>query len=341
MTTTTHAPQNPIDSYLAKPLELGEPDVSGPLAVFPVFGPDPRLEYVALGEARERGFTVRELQSSASVNDLLVENPTDARVLLYEGEEVLGAQQNRTFDVTVLVAPRAKLRIPVSCVEVGRWDHRRHREDFEVSPQAAYPELRRAKSRQAALAVAQGLEARADQAAVWQDVDDKSARLGAHSETGAMHDVYESRRDRLNELNAAIRLHDNQLGSLVAIAGRFAVLDYASRPEVFAALHRPLVQGYALDAVDTFDRLEPGNLEPPSIEDARGFVSLVTGTEPSERAAIGLGRELRFAADGVAGSGLVAEDELVQLTAFPDDAGPGDNLSARAGRIRRPSRRRI
>src|SRR5262245_5569874 len=101
MTTKTHASQTPINTYLAGPLQVGEPDVSGPLAVFPVFGPDPRLDYVALAEARERGFTVRELQSAASVNDLLAENPTDTRVLLYEGEEVLGAQQNRTFDVTV------------------------------------------------------------------------------------------------------------------------------------------------------------------------------------------------------------------------------------------------
>jgi ARG/rhodanese/phosphatase superfamily protein len=335
--TPTHAPQSPIDSYLAKPLEVGEPDVSGPLAVFPVFGPDPRLSYVALAEARERGFTVRELQSAASVNDLLVENPTDATVLLYEGEEVLGAQQNRTFDVTVLVAPRAKLRVPVSCVEVGRWDSGRHREDFEVSPQAAYPELRRAKSRQAAHRVAAGLDARADQAEVWHAIDLKSARLGAESPTGAMHDVYESRRDRLNELNGAVHLRPNQVGALVAIDGRFSVLDYVSRVEVFATLHRPLVQGYALDA------LEATEAEPPSVEDARGFVSLATGTEASERAAIGLGRELRFASDGVAGSGLTHDSELVQLTAFPDDGRPGNGDRGRdpSAHIRRPSRRRI
>jgi hypothetical protein len=313
-------------------LTLGEPDVSGPLAVFPVFGPEPRLEYVALAEARERGFSVKELQMSASVNDLLVENPTDASVLLYEGEEVLGAQQNRTFDVTVLVAPGSKLRIPVSCVQRGRWDHRRHHEDFAASPQTAYPELRRAKNRQARESLAAGYEARASQAAVWEEIDAKSARLGAHSDTAAMHDVYESRRGRLDEMNQAIRLRDNQVGSLVAIGGRFAVLDYTSRPEVFGALHRPLVQGYALDA------LEATEAEPPSIEDARGFISLVAGAECSQHPAISLGYDLRFAADGVAGSGLVSDAELVQVTAFPEE--PGDERSPSAGRIRRPSRRR-
>ena len=101
-------------------------------------------------------------------------------------------------------------------------------------------------------------------------------------------------------------------------------------------MHGPLVQGYALDA------LEASEADPPSIEDARGFAALVTGTHPSERDAIGLGRDLRFATDGVAGSGLVAKDELIQLTAFPEggSSAPGSTGSRRA-RIMRPSQRRV
>jgi hypothetical protein len=251
---------------------------------------------------------------------LLVENPTEARVLLYEGEEVLGAQQNRTFDVTVLVAARKKLKVPVSCVERGRWDGRRHREDFGTSPQTAYPELRRAKSIQAASRAAAGLDARADQAQVWDAIDLKLSSLGAESPTDSMNDAYESRRDRLNELNGAINLRPNQVGALVAIDGRFSVLDYVSRAGVFAALHGPLLQGYALDAVDSLKTGDAPHAEPPSIEDARGFIRLATGTQLSQRGSIGIGLDLRFASDGVAGSGLVADDELIQLTAFPEGA---------------------
>ena len=58
------------------------------------------------------------------MNDLIVVNPTDNSVLLYEGEEVLGAQQNRTFDISVLVPAGSKLTVPVSCVERGRWGYR-------------------------------------------------------------------------------------------------------------------------------------------------------------------------------------------------------------------------
>src|SRR3712207_8026965 len=51
---------------------------------------------------RSHGFRVHELDVGASVNDLTVVNPLGTPVLLYDGEEVLGAQQNRTFDVSVL-----------------------------------------------------------------------------------------------------------------------------------------------------------------------------------------------------------------------------------------------
>ena len=47
---------------------------------------------------------------------------------------------------------------------------------------------------------------------------------------------------------------DGQLGALVAIGGRFSVLDWVGRADVFAALHGPLVQGYALDALEVGGR---------------------------------------------------------------------------------------
>src|SRR4051794_24201130 len=144
-------------------LRVGRPDVAGPLAVFPIFGPEPRLNYRAFATAQALGAAVHELPGGASVNDLVVHNPTDLPVLLLEGEEVLGAQQNRTFDASILVAIGAKLNVPVSCVERGRWDGARHQEAFAPAPQSAHPSLRRMKSAQASQRAAAGETPRADQ----------------------------------------------------------------------------------------------------------------------------------------------------------------------------------
>ena len=326
-----------LDAFLAAPLRVGAPDVHGPLAVFPLFGPSPGLEYVAFADGSARGLIVKELDTGASVNDLVVMNATDANVLLYEGEEVLGAQQNRTFDVSVLVPAGMSLRVPVSCVEHGRWDGSRHAEAFTPAPQAAYPALRRMKNRAAHTRLGSGMDARAEQGAVWNEVAAKSSRLDVSSPTGAMSDVYEQRRDRLRGFESAIALRAGQTGALAAIAGRMTVLDHVSRPDAFATLHAPLVQGYALDALEAGDVMLPA----PSLDDAGAFVAAVTAARVTQHDGIGLGRDARFAAHGVSGAGLVAGDELVQLTAFAD-TGPGDDASGDTpvARIRRPSRRR-
>lgn len=329
-TTTT------IRNHLSEPLTVGEPDVAGPLAVFPVFGPELSEQYVSLKQGRELGVRIGEEDRGASVRDIVVQNRTDTPVLLYEGEEVLGAQQNRTLDVTVLVAAKTELRVPVSCVEAGRWDGSRHGEEFVPAPQHAYPELRKMKNRQAREQVMAGMEARAEQSAVWENVARKGRRHRVSSPTGAMHDIYESHRGRLAELSSAVRLYDGQCGALVAIGGRFAVLDYVGRSEVFADLFRPLVQGYALDAIEA----ENGEVV-PSLGDADGFLSSVVGTQATRAKSIGLGEDMRFAADGVTGAGVATEHGLVQLTAFPDDRSePGSGPSDASRHIRRPSRRR-
>jgi len=54
-----------------------------------------------------------------SVPDLLVDNRGDVRVLFLEGEELIGAKQNRILNTSVLVPAHSKIKIPVSCVEPG------------------------------------------------------------------------------------------------------------------------------------------------------------------------------------------------------------------------------
>jgi len=155
---------------LTTPLTLGEPQVAGPLAVFPVFGPPPVLEYHAFSTAIEHGAFVKELAQGASVGRLLVGNPTDRALLLYEGEQVIGAQQDRAMDSNVLVGAGAQIEVPVSCVEAGRWDGRRHDEHFAPAPHADDPSLRRIKRESALRSAEQGLAGRPAQGEVWQEV---------------------------------------------------------------------------------------------------------------------------------------------------------------------------
>jgi hypothetical protein len=309
MTETADVPQ--LATHLAGPLIVEPATVAGPLAVFPILtGRECSTRFAGLAEAIEGGATVMEVESGATVSTIVVRNPLDVPVLLYEGEEVLGAQQNRTFDVSVLVPARQKLAVPVSCVESGRWDGSRRHEGFSCAPQVAHPRLRGRKNERVREQLDAARAPRADQGEVWDEVDRVSAALDAESPTQALHGVFEHHRDLLSEVAEKVPMHCSQVGMLAAVGGRFVVLDHVAGVEAFARLQPRLAQGYALDAL-TADAAPA-----PSLQDARDFVSLLLDAPAQRSPAPGLGEHLRFAFGGLGGTALAHEGELVALSAF-------------------------
>ena len=101
---------------------IGRPITRLGFSLFPVYLPPSDLPPIATGPGS--GLIVDELPN-ASVPTLSVTNPTDRAILLIEGECLVGGAQNRTLNVSVLVPAGATLKIPVTCLEQGRWGSRR------------------------------------------------------------------------------------------------------------------------------------------------------------------------------------------------------------------------
>jgi hypothetical protein len=298
---------------------LGEPQISGPLAVYPIFGPQPRLRYRSLAHAAQRGAYVTELDGRASVNDVLITNASDQAVLLYEGELIAGAQQNRTIDQPVLIPAGAQLKIPVSCVEHGRWDDERHAEPFIVAPHTADPELRRTKRATANRRSSAGDEPRPEQHEVWHEVEQRLECHGVSSASAAFTDLFEGKRASLDELKRPIRLVDGQQGAVVEIAGEPVVFDLVSRPEAFADLLPGLLDGYALQALQTLNAAVPPRMK-PSDEAALDFFELVLTSRRRWIPTSGMGDAFTPTRRRVNGCGLRADRELIALSAFPAKA---------------------
>jgi ARG and Rhodanese-Phosphatase-superfamily-associated Protein domain len=292
------------------PFGLGRPQLAGALAVFPVLGPEPRTVYRSLAHAAALGTSVTEVDGLGSVGDVLVCNPTDEALLIYEGEEIHGARQNRTFDVHALVPPDVELELPVSCVEQGRWDGRRGAERFAPAPHAPDPQLRHTKRVHANRSASQGSSPRADQGEVWNEV---STRLSAHcvsSPGSALSDVYRAKRRDLDELRRDIRHLPDQLGAVVEVSGRPVALDLASRWEVFADLLPRLAGGYALQALGAAQA-------EPNERAAYGFLTAALEAPRRWLPTPGMGDGFAISQRGVDGSGLVVGAELISLSAFP------------------------
>ncbi len=313
-----------IEKDPAEHVQLGEAVEHRGVVVCPLFpASDPRARYLTLEEALQRGLSIRETNEAGSVPELRVVNPLAEDVLLYDGEELVGAKQNRILNVSVLVGGKTELPIPVSCVEEGRWHS--VSPTFGASPQAAHPELRRRKAESLRLdPLARGIS----QGEVWDAVRGMHARMEVRSETGWSGDAYRKHHEPLVVLERAFPLQPGQSGALLAL-GESLCIDYVSRPDAFERLYPKLLRGYMLDALDRLDR--------PAVSEQRigQFVHDVVSATRTRRPSAGLGEDIRFESAGVIGSGLELQGELLQLSAFTS----GQERRT-LGHIARPSRRR-
>jgi hypothetical protein len=284
---------------------------------------DPVASYITLDEALPRGLRVREIDESGSVPELVVENPLDVRVLLYDGEELVGAKQNRILNVSVLVDAKSTLTIPVSCVEQGRWSRRS--EHFAAGGHISHHELRRRKAEaQAARPLARGIA----QSEVWDAVHEKATLMSVDSPTGASSDIYRAYERDLRALEDAFPVQPGQCGAILGLGDDMCV-DLVSRPDAFGRLWPKLRAGYLLDALERLDR------KPTPFAVLPTFLGWVSSALRTTQPSAGLGDDLRLRSERVIGSGLELDGELVQLSAFTSRDG-----GRRAfGRIARPSRR--
>lgn len=306
-------------------VQIGDPVEHRGIVVTPLFPRrDPIAAYLTLDEALSFGLRISETSESGTVPELVVENPLDERVLLYDGEELVGAKQNRILNVSVLLEARSKLDIPVSCVEQGRW--RRVSGSFDAAPNISHAHLRRRKAEmQAAQPLARGIA----QSEVWDEVHAKSVRMHVDSPTGASRDMYRHHERNLRALEAAFPAQPGQCGAILGI-GDALCLDLVSRPDAFSRLWPKLRAGYLLDALERLDG------KATSGERITHFADQIDHSLDARAPSVGLGEDLRFRAPGVIGSGLALDDETIQLSAFTS----ADGGQRAFGRIARPSRRR-
>src|SRR5438046_712416 len=112
--------------------------------------------------------TIGEVSAAVEVPALSVVNDADRPVLLLDGEELVGARQNRILNTTVLVAAQATLRIPVSCVEQGRWSYRGKR--FDPGDASLFACARAKKAARVSASLRERGAHTSDQGEIWRDV---------------------------------------------------------------------------------------------------------------------------------------------------------------------------
>jgi hypothetical protein len=300
-------------------ISLGVPIAYRNLTLTPILlkdGPIPGIEPMSLEEALAVGtIKVTEVSAEGHVPELRVKNSGETPVLVLDGEELVGAKQNRIVNVTILVAPHSEIVIPVSCVEAGRWGY--SRPGFAAAGRVLNQEIRYCK----ALAVTKNLKERrvrfADQRAVWNGVSKTLFALSAASPTSALSDGFDSRANAIDDFLEVLKPQPEQIGVVYHIGGALAGLDLFGSKNAFARAFPKLVRGSALQALAGFQKGDGAPL------DDRNFLSAALSAPADRFAAVGLGEELRIDTGEIGGGALELDGCLVHLFAFPRNAGAG------------------
>jgi len=232
-------------------IRVGDPIRYESLSVFPLFSNrESPVEYLLSDEGIGSGsVTVEEVSEGGSVPNLLVENKGDIRILFIEGEELVGAKQNRVLNTSVLIAAKSKVKIPVSCVEQGRWRYKsRH---FGSSDNYSSPKLRWFLKKSVSDSLRRSGSHTSDQGEVWDEVARKQLAMGASSGTNAMSDTFEKYKERVAEFQDKLKYVDGACGVAVAIGKKIVAVDMFDKPATCQKVWNRLLSGFVLDALES------------------------------------------------------------------------------------------
>lgn len=314
-----------------KAVVIGNPSRFENLEVFPLLearqangGAPP---WLSLDEALAQGTgVVTEVSEAGHVPELAFENRGGEPILLLDGEELVGARQNRILNVSILVGARRTIVVPVSCVEQGRWSYRSRR--FTSAGRTLYAEARAQKMRHVSRAMRVSGERRSDQSEIWASISGKAQRMAVESRTQAMADIFQDRAAKLEEYARAFSAAPRQVGAVFAVGGRVHGLELFDSPASLAKYLGKVVASYALDAIEPPAPL--GSAPDEGVgKQVAAFLDEVKKAVASRFPGVDLGEDVRLESASVAGGALVADEKLVHLVAFRS---AGEGASGRRAR---------
>lgn len=301
-----------IIAHRLSELEIGQPTTYHNMDVYPLLGAKlGEAGYMTLDDALARGYAeITEVSEHGSVPELRFLNTGDKPILLLDGEELVGAKQNRILNLTILAPANEAIIIPVSCVESGRWNRKSRK--FSTSSRTHYARGRARKMEQVTESMFSRNDYSSDQSEVWSDINAKMSRLHSTSPTSAMSDMYESNAEKLDGYVTHISASEGQVGAVFAIDGKIVGLELFDHSETLAKLLHKIVRSYALDAIEVAD----SSGDEGAADGAQAILDQCGDAEVKLFDAIGEGEDLRLSSSNIAGAALVSDGQIVHLCGF-------------------------
>ena len=226
------------DINLNPGIELLKPQVHENIAIIPLKTERTYIDILTLKKGLELGLVeVKECETS-QVNTVIVKNHSVTPLILIDGEEIIGGDQNRIVNSTILIDAESEMKIPVSCSEKHRWAYK---SEFKHSDYIANYKTRRAK--EYASRVSSSF-----QDVIWSSIDSLEMEQDYASPTSAMDGSYENIKASHNEILKQFKVIAGQTGVLIMVDGEIKGFELFLNSEIYREFHEKILKSYLIDS---------------------------------------------------------------------------------------------
>lgn len=280
-----------------------------------------------------RSVRITETTESGEVPFLSLVNEGDRPVLILEGEELVGGKQNRIVNTSMIIQPGVALKVPVSCMEAGRWAGRN--EEFH-SGEAIFRARSRAVHKQnVSFSLHTEGSFRGEQGAVWDEVQLSLSELRAASPTSDFRAGRAQVAQRIEEFVEGLGPVDGQIGAIFFSRTGVIGAELLGTEELYRKACEKIIRSFAFEVL-----LDP-DLDSRGFDSVEKWWSEVLNTEATLHPSPGVGRDIRCSSRNVIGSGLYWHEACVHFSCFPGQrdsekpAGPKTRRASAGERVRR------
>ncbi|MDQ2987055.1 MAG: hypothetical protein M3R13_10120 [Armatimonadota bacterium] len=228
---------------------LGEAVTHGNATFIPVLStkqePDIVVDdTITLAEAKKNGWVeIIEIPGDEQVEFLNVRNSGPKPLFLMSGQLLLGGKQDRVVAEDTLVPPGKTVRVPVYCVEHGRWSG--NSKHFDYGDTMVPDKVRKSAQYDG-------------QAAVWEDVAEANETVLQGRPIGGVSSsirTFLNDEDVQKQVKGSVDLVSSKLsgpdvvGVVFVLNGEIQTLEMFGSPSLFKLAARPLLESFMGEAI--------------------------------------------------------------------------------------------
>ena len=295
-------------------LRLGEAQDLAPYQIHPLCleeaGPAPQM--LLTHQAIEAQVLEIIEEGEGDVQALTARNNGGQPVVVLEGDTLVGCKQNRVVARSVILGKGASVTIPVGCMERGRWAWKTGQ--FGSGTMRMSPTMRSGTTREILEAKKRRHQhASLNQSRLWDDVDAHMSAERVASPSADFHALIDEKGRDARERAAAFQRQPGQVGVLVMAGGTFLGLELAGHPATWDELAGRTLPAFLLDRRWAAERGKGASERPLRASD---WLTRLQQTPLNTTPGLGLGREVDVELDGLGGSGLWHEEQMVHMAVF-------------------------